>query len=316
MENENNAITEVNENDATFDAGWEDEPAEIPEETGAAGTETGAEVPPEPAQAAQGEAEGAGQAPVPPEGENAQGQAQAVQETAQGEGTQGEAGGEQTETPEGFDLTVDGQSRHVDRDEVIRLAQDGAGAERQLNALNQEILELGGMEAVRDVMRTMLELARDSGQTPEQFADSARAAMIARRDKVGMDLALERARAERLQRAADDRGRQEAQRKAQEQARNQDFAAFMRAYPEVKAQDIQKEVWDAVRGGESLVTAYARHEAKALRAEVDRLRSQAEAQTKAARQNKENRQKAAPGAQSAGSAAASRDAFDEGWDLE
>ena len=90
----------------------------------------------------------------------------------------------------------------------------------------------------------------------------------------------------------------------------------MKAYPEVKAQDIPREVWDAVRGGESLVAAYARHEAKALRAEVDKLRAQAETQAKAAKKNDENRQKAAPGAQSAGSAAASRDAFDEGWDLE
>lgn len=316
MENENNTVLETSENDATFDEGWGDEPAEAPEVAGEAGTENGTEAPPETAQTAQGEAGGEGQPAASPDGETAQGQAQAAQETAQSEGAQGETGGEQTETPEGFDLTVDGQSLHVDRAEVIRLAQDGAGAERQLSALNQEITALGGMETVRDVMGMMLELARDSGQTVEQFSDSTRAAMIARRDKINMDLAMERAKAERLQRAADTRSQQEAQRKAQEQARNQDFMAFMKAYPEIKAQDIPREVWDAVRSGESLVTAYSRYEAKGLRAEVDKLRAQAEAQAKAAKQNNENRQKAAPGAQSAGSAAASRDAFDEGWDLE
>lgn len=311
MENENNTALETSENDATFDEGWGDEPAEALDGAGEAETETGTEAQPEAAQTAQGEAGGEGQPAAPPDGETAQGQAQAALETAQGE-----AGGEQTETPEGFDLTVDGQSLHVDRAEVIRLAQDGAGAERQLSALNQEITDLGGMETVRDVMGMMLELARDSGQTVEQFSDSTRAAMIARRDKINMDLAMERAKAERLQRAADTRSQQEAQRKAQEQARNQDFMAFMKAYPEIKAQDIPREVWDAVRSGESLVTAYSRYEAKGLRAEVDKFRAQAEAQAKAAKQNNENRQKAAPGAQSAGNAAASRDAFDEGWDLE
>lgn len=312
MENENNTALETSENDATFDEGWEEEPAAALEGAGEAETETGTEAQPEAPETTQGAAGGETGTEGSPAGETAQGQPQAPQEAGQEGASQEEGDQGKSETPEGFDLNVDGQSRHVDRAEVIRLAEVGVSAERQLSSINQEITALGGMETVRDVMNMMLELARDSGQTLEQFSDSTRAAMIARRDKVNMDLALERAKAERLQKAADNHSQREAQQKAQEQARNQDFMAFMKAYPEVKAQEIPREVWDAVRGGESLIAAYARYEAKGLRAEVDKLRAQA----KAAKQNDENRQKAAPGAQSAGSAAPTRDAFDEGWDME
>lgn len=312
MESENNGAAEITEADfATFDEGWGNEPAgetaggdagETVE--GESGTSESVQPP------AGGESAGDGQSTA--EGENTASAAEgknAETGTAADEGEQPPAGG----TAESFDLNINGQVRTVGRDEVIRLAQDGAGrveAERQLTAFRGEIDGLGGMDAVRDVMGVVRELAETSGMTTEQFVDNTRATMISRRDNIGMDLALERAKTERLQRASDERTRQDDARKAAENKRNEDFMAFMRAYPEVKAADIPKEVWDAARRGESLLTAYAMYEAREARAETEKLRAEAEA----AKKNFENRQKAGPGARSAGVAAARRDAFDEGWD--
>lgn len=47
-----------------------------------------------------------------------------------------------------------------------------------------------------------------------------------------------------------------------------DAESFLQAYPDVKAEDIPKEVWAEVDKGKSLVDAYARHENQILREQL------------------------------------------------
>lgn len=228
---------------------------------------------------------------------------------------EGEAGAEE----QGFELTDGNEKRTVSREEVINLAQKGMNYDRIRGAydgLTQELEALGGMEAVCGFAGTLRALADSSGMTMEQAMDSLSAGIIARRDNVSMDVAKERARAERLQAAGEARRTREAEQKTMadeaQRRRSEDLAAFVKTYPKVEAKDIPAEVWAAVRQGQSLVTAYAIYDAKAARAEVDKLRAEAET----ARKNQENRAKAAPTGQTAGSADGKRDAFDEGWDID
>ena len=89
------------------------------------------------------------------------------------------------------------------------------------------------------------------------------------------------------------------------ESREADFIRFINEYPQVEAGDIPPEVWQRVKSGESLVTAYARYEARTLREENRRLR-----------QTQENRFRSAGSQRGTGSAAPRRDAFEEGWEVE
>lgn len=88
----------------------------------------------------------------------------------------------------------------------------------------------------------------------------------------------------------------------------EDFAAFIRAYPDVMASDIPREVWDAVRGGESLTSAYSRFEARSLREENRGLRER----LGALEQRGRNREKSAGSQKSAGRATESQ-SWESAW---
>ena len=51
-------------------------------------------------------------------------------------------------------------------------------------------------------------------------------------------------------------------------AQRRDMEAFLDAYPEVKPEDIPREVFERVRAGESLVSAYAQYEIQQLKAQI------------------------------------------------
>ena len=72
--------------------------------------------------------------------------------------------------------------------------------------------------------------------------------------------------------------------RVRERAREKDMERFLAAYPEVKAGDIPREVWQQVATGVPLLTAYAMHENRQLKMQLA-----------AERQDKLNRQRT-PGA--------------------
>lgn len=54
----------------------------------------------------------------------------------------------------------------------------------------------------------------------------------------------------------------------------QDLQDFVRQYPGLDPRSIPTSVWEAVRGGETLMHAYGRHELQQLRADNQRMRQQ------------------------------------------
>ena len=94
--------------------------------------------------------------------------------------------------------------------------------------------------------------------------------------------------------------------------RDREIGEFMREYPDVRAEDIPPEVWGRVAAGESLLSAYSRHEARALRRENAALVGQIVRQERA----RVNRQRSAGSQMGAGTGKSVRDPFDDGWELE
>ncbi len=283
----------VETNDATFDEGWDETPA--PEESVPV-TENPTTENPEPEPAPVPESDTAPEeAPAPEPEQPAPSHPPASSREPLNLGLPGSPSGAGSAPP-----FPTGQ-------------QPGGGPnDARYTDLTRELDALGGMDAVRDIMGLVRELSQSSNMTLQQFADNTRASLIARRDNVDMAVAAERAKTERLQRADQARQQQETARREADQRRNADFAAFISAYPDVQAKDIPQEVWQSVRQGQSLVTAYAMHDAKAARAEIARMKAEAET----ARKNAENRAKAAPSATTAGSPSQTPDAFEEGWDID
>ena len=54
----------------------------------------------------------------------------------------------------------------------------------------------------------------------------------------------------------------------------QDLQEFIRQYPGLDPRSIPTSVWEAVRGGETLMHAYGRHELQQLRSDNQRMRQQ------------------------------------------
>lgn len=310
MDEEKIIGTEVTDTDlAAFDEDWGD----------SQGTEDAGE-PEEEANTSAGESGGDGGVT-----ETGEGSGTTTNQSEGGEAQTGEDGTAETQTAEGeekaenqrFDLTYMHETRSVDRNEVISLAQKGLDYDRiraRYDDLNGQVTELGGIDTLHSFASLLKELAGNGKMTTEQALDSTWAAVIARRDNVGMDVALERAKYERLSREREDRtNRETAERTARQKAeddRQKELAAFVKAYPNVEANKVPREVWDAFTAGESLISAYARYETKAARAENAELRTQLEALKK----NETNRKRAAGSQQGAGDANTKTDPFDEGWD--
>lgn len=112
---------------------------------------------------------------------------------------------------------------------------------------------------------------------------------------------------ERAAREAEER--QAEERRAWEARRDADIETFVQVFPEAAAdpKTVPPEVWEAVRGGSSLTAAYAAY----TRRQQERA-AQAEAKAKA--QAAENAARSTGSMRSAGSAAAGKDPFLEGWE--
>lgn len=147
------------------------------------------------------------------------------------------------------------------------------------------------------------------GKSPQELMDAVRAARLAKEKNIDQDTALEHVKFNREKARFDEE--KAAQNKAAEekQRRSADIADFAKRYPDVKAQDIPREVWDAVNKGQSLSSAYATYETKALRERVKAL----EAEKLALQQNEKNKERTAGSRATAGQKQIA-DPFDEGWD--
>lgn len=216
---------------------------------------------------------------------------------------------EEADQPELIELKHLGQTVRVTPEQLNAYAQMGLDYQRireDRDAARKEVERLTTMETF------LKELAAPQGISVEDLIDGARAEVLAKKEHLNKDVALQRIKLDRERKAFEaqkDQQKKEAQAKSQEEAKRQEqFLRFARTYPKVKPNDIPKDVWDAFKDGEDLVNAYARFENRELREKVSKLESQLET----AKKNSENKRRSAGSQRSAGSAS-EMDEFDRAW---
>lgn len=245
-----------------------------------------------------------------PEADQQEGEAEA--ETANeptAEAQEQTDGSEEADQPELIELKHLGQTVRVTPEQLNAYAQMGLDYQRireDRDAARKEVERLTTMETF------LKELAAPQGISVEDLIDGARAEVLAKKEHLNKDVALQRIKLDRERKAFEaqkDQQKKEAQAKSQEEAKRQEqFLRFARTYPKVKPNDIPKDVWDAFKDGEDLVNAYARFENRELREKVSKLESQLEI----AKKNSENKRRSAGSQRSAGSAS-EMDEFDRAW---
>lgn len=216
---------------------------------------------------------------------------------------------EAADQPELIELKHLGQTVRVTPEQLNAYAQMGLDYQRireDRDAARKEVERLTAMETF------LKELAAPQGISVEDLIDGARAEVLAKKEHLNKDVALQRIKLDRERKAFEaqkDQQKKEAQAKSQEEAKRQEqFLRFARTYPKVKPNDIPKDVWDAFKDGEDLVNAYVRFENRELKEKVSKLESQLET----AKKNSENKRRSAGSQRSAGSAS-EMDEFDRAW---
>lgn len=245
-----------------------------------------------------------------PEADQQEGEAEA--ETANeptAEAQEQTDGSEEEDQPELIELKHLGQTVRVTPEQLNAYAQMGLDYQRireDRDAARKEVERLTAMETF------LKELAAPQGISVEDLIDGARAEVLAKKEHLNKDVALQRIKLDRERKAFEaqkDQQKKEAQAKSQEEEKRQEqFLRFARTYPKVKPNDIPKDVWDAFKDGEDLVNAYARFENRELKEKVSKLESQLET----AKKNSENKRRSAGSQRSAGSAS-EMDEFDRAW---
>lgn len=202
-----------------------------------------------------------------------------------------------------FDLKFNKEIRKVSRQEVTELAQKGLNHDRileQRDHLQQENAELLKFKQDNEAIIGLLDAAaQKSGTDKNTFLQSVRENAYVSQG-LSRDAAHERVLREdaeqRLSRTEKaDAEKQQAQQ-GQELARQQDIERFLKLYKDVDPNTIPKEVWDDVRNGETLVSAYGRYENRQL-AESNRKLQES---LNALKQNEKNKQKSIGSAKTEG----------------
>lgn len=219
-----------------------------------------------------------------------------------------------------FELKHLGETKNVNRDEVVTLAQKGMDYDRvtdkntqletQVSEQKQQLAQLTEHE------NALQELAKQSGTTVEELVENMLIAVT--KSKYGIDddgMALERVKLDRERRALDQeraalapQKQEQEQQAANEKWRGECFDTFAKAYPDVDPASIPNGVWEAFNRGETLVSAYARERNKALEAEIARMKTEQETRDR----NAANAARST-GSQSSAGKTGSDEAFDALW---
>lgn len=195
-------------------------------------------------------------------------------------------------------------------------------SEEEYRVYAQKGLDYDGLRADRDKLREengrftqqeafLKELAEQSGfEDVQELIDNTRARIY--KDKMaeeGKEIsdfeALHHVQRE-AQKAAQTA---KAAEKTDEEKRSAEIAAFVKEFPNVKAEQIPSAVWEGVGKGGSLIELYRNHVSGEKDAEIARLKSENEK----LKTYQKNRERSTGSLRSSGSAP-KKDAFDEGWD--
>lgn len=219
-----------------------------------------------------------------------------------------------------FELKHLGETKNVNRDEVVTLAQKGMDYDRVTEKNTQLETRVSEQEQqlaqLTEHENALQELANESGTTVEELVENMLIAVT--KSKYGIDddgMALERVKLDRERRALDQeraalapQKQEQEQQAANEKWRGECFDAFAKAYPDVDPASIPNGVWEAFNRGETLVSAYARERNKALEAEIARMKSEQETRDR----NAANAARST-GSQSSAGKTGNDEAFDALW---
>lgn len=225
---------------------------------------------------------------------------------------------EQQETegdkPEEFTLKHLSETKTVNRDEVISLAQRGLDYDRVKEKLTAANEQLDALKGADEKLAFFKELADSQGKTLDQFIEATAAAVLSQNKNIPFDDALKEIQFEfekkRFAKEKTDWEKKQSDRQSADDSRNADIDAFMRQYPEAAKdpQSIPKEVWEDVEKNGSLVAAYGRYMDKQKDAKIAELTRQLEQQ----KQQNDNR-KRSTGSQSSENTSTADELFDSYW---
>ena len=220
-------------------------------------------------------------------------------------------GAEDAGADERFTLKHLGETRDFSRDEVTTLAQKGLDYDRiraERDSMRAE------MPTMRDAMGLLGEIAADSKISVGELIETLRARRLIDREAAEGRTITETGAREQIRRekAARDRdGEAQEEQPAAKPAASapaqpdvtEDIRRFAQTFPEVKATDIPKKVWDEYRAGKGdLVSLYTIQENAALRLKLAQME-----------QNENNRGRSAGSVKSAGNRTA-KTTMQEVWD--
>lgn len=189
--------------------------------------------------------------------------------------------------PEMFELKFLGETKQYTRDEMTTLAQKGMNHDRilqqrddlqQYRSANEPLVnDLGRIAEQFGMTPADLLASMETNLLRQQGKTQAEAEAIIRADKANRQLQTYQSQ---------EQAAMEQQRAAQER-QQRDFREFVQRYPGLDPKTIPASVWNDVRKGEPLVSAYGKYEMQQLKEENQRLQQQLGAKAQNDK-NKEN----------------------------
>lgn len=202
-----------------------------------------------------------------------------------------------------FTLKHLGETKDYSKDEIIPLAQKGLDYDRIRTERDALKAEQTSLKEHEDFLKELAELA---GQSIEDLMVDTRARLIVQDEKKkGNSISFENAKY-RVQSELKAK-KAPAQSKLQES-----FAMFAKVYPDVKAEDIPKEVWTEFADGKrDLSVVYTEYLSRAELRKTQQELKQLKEKMQAAEQNQKNRQRSTGSRRSNGSPHVDHDL--DGW---
>lgn len=208
-----------------------------------------------------------------------------------------------------FTLRYMKEDKQYSRNDTIILAQKGLDYDRvraERDTLKSEI------PTFKEYKSFLEELASDSGVSVDQLMENVRATRLVERERKAGNIISETAAKEQIQREKSARDKdnavQEDEIKPEEapvqKTKDLDVATFIKAFPDVKADDIPESVWLEVMNGADLTSAYTRYENKQLRNRIAAIE-----------QNQKNAERSTGSRKTTGNNQ-TYDDFDAAWDME
>ena len=210
-----------------------------------------------------------------------------VSETAETPETTENTEQEAETKPEMFELKFLGETKQYTRDEMTTLAQKGMNHDRILQQRDDlQQFRSANEPLVNDLGR----IAQQFGMTPADLLASMETNLLRQQGKTQAE-AEAIIRANKSERQLQTyQSQEQAMRQQQEEAQQRqqrDFREFVQRYPGLDPKTIPATVWNDVRKGEPLVSAYGKYEMQQLKEENQRLQQQLGAKAQNDK-NKEN----------------------------